>query len=345
MRRIDVRAIAIGGTTGVLVAVSILILACHPGQPVVLGSAHRLPAPEQLIVKAPPLPANASADTTTAMSMQNVLFHLDDDALMSVRHLRGAMRDLTGSHILDLDDKKSLEIVMDDAEIALSANALSIVLNRYIFGYKGAPLKNLVIRTEGDHIVQTGTMHKIIDIPFEMTATLSVDNGRIRIHPTKIEICNLDGEKLLRAVGSDLEKLLDLSGAKGVSVQRNDLLIDPLASLPAPRITGRLASIRVEAGDIIQTFGAPGGAAPTPSEQAPNYIYFFGGTMRLGKLFMVHADLQVIDGDPSDPFEFYLDYYNTQLIAGYHVTTPKLGLIAYMPDFDDIGTAKGIIRP
>jgi hypothetical protein len=345
VRKVDVRAIAIGGTTGVLVAVSILMLACHPGQPVVLGPAHRLPTPEQLIITAPPAPANPSADTATAMFMQNVLFHLDDDALMDVRHLRGVMRDLTGSHILDLDNKNALEIDMADAEIALSAQALSIVLNRYIFGYKGAPLKNLVVRTEGDHIVQTGTMHKIIDIPFEMTATLSVDNGRIRIHPTKIEICSLDGEKLLQAVGSDLEKLLDLSGAKGVSVKKNDLFIDPLASLPAPRITGRLASIRVEGGEIIQTFGAPGAEALTPSEEALNYIHFLGGTIRFGKLFMVQGDLQVIDGDPSDPFEFYLDYYNTQLVAGYHVTTPKLGLIAYMPDFDDIGTAKGIIRP
>jgi hypothetical protein len=60
---------------------------------------------------------------------------------------------------------------------------------------------------------------------------------------------------------------------------------------------------------------------------------------------MVLSDLLTIDTDESDPFDFYLDYYHTQLVAGYHVTTSDYGLITYMPDFEDIGTPAGKVAP
>ena len=320
------------------------ILGSCAHQTVDLTDAHRLPTPEEIVFPVPGA-VSAAPDTVTEMAMQNVAFHVDDNVRLGVRRLRGRMRATNGSHIVMLDDKTKLELDMASSEIALTAKNLSVILNRYVFGFKGSPLKGLVVRTEGDHIVQTGTMHKLIDIPFEITAALSVsEEGWIRIHPTRIKICGLDGEKLLKVVGSSLQALLDLSGGKGVKAVGNDLLINPLASLPPPTIVGTLTSIRVEGDDIVQDFGelnAPGSAPLTPPVAAANYIYFKGGTLQLGKLYMVSADLMAIDADPSDPFDFYLDYYHTQLVAGYHITRPNDGLVVYMPDFDDIGTPKG----
>jgi hypothetical protein len=54
---------------------------------------------------------------------------------------------------------------------------------------------------------------------------------------------------------------------------------------------------------------------------------------------MVHASLEAIDQNPADPFDFYLDYYATQLVAGYHKTQPDGALVAWMPDFDHLPTA------
>ena len=329
-------------------ALSLVVLACWPRQNVVLGDAHRLPRPEEIILPTPAA-VHAVPEETTEAEMRNVLLHVDDDLRLGIRHLRGRMNDLSGQHINVLDDKNRLSFDVTNAEIGLTAQALTIFLNRYVFGYRGSPLKDLVVRTSGTQIIQTGTMHKIIDIPFEMTATLSVTNdGRIRIHTTRMEICNLDGEKLLRAVGRTLADLLDLSGAKGVSVEGNDLLLDPLKSLPPPRINGRLTAIRVEGNEVVQTFGtagATGTEALNPPVPAVNYVYFRGGSIRFGKLYMVLSDLLTIDGDPSDPFDFYLDYYHTQLVGGYHVTLGDYALVTWMPDFDDIGSPKAKLPP
>jgi hypothetical protein len=309
-----------------------------------LGDAHRLPSPEQLTLP-PPAAIASRSDTVTTLTMRNVLFHVDDQIRLDVRRLRGRMRAVDGSNVVNFDDKSVDELDIGAAEIALTSRDLSLMLNRYVFGWKGSPIRDLVVHTDGDQIVQTGTMHKIIDIPFKMWAALSVDTtGWIRIHPTKIEICDLDGQKLLKAVGSSLQALLDLRGGKGVRAEGNDLLIDPLLTLPPPKISGRMTAIRVEGDDIVQTFGAATDVAlaPTPV-QATNYLYFHGGTIKFGKLYMVGSDLMTVDGDPSDPFDFYMDYYHTMLVNGYHITLPNYGLVTYMPDFDDVGTERGRI--
>jgi hypothetical protein len=51
---------------------------------------------------------------------------------------------------------------------------------------------------------------------------------------------------------------------------------------------------------------------------------------------MHQADLQLIDTDPRDPFDFFPARYNAQLVAGYSKNTPAKGLKTFMPDFDDL---------
>jgi hypothetical protein len=61
-------------------------------------------------------------------------------------------------------------------------------------------------------------------------------------------------------------------------------------------------------------------------------MYFRHGTLRFGKLTMVNADLLIVDQDPANIFEFSLDRYNDQLVAGYSKSTEALGLVVHMPD-------------
>jgi hypothetical protein len=336
-----------GARLGIVSALIVGGLLSCVRQKVDLGEAHRLPNPDQILVSAPG-PVAGSADTITDIAMKNVAFHVDDDARLGIRRLRGRMRALNGSHVVSFDDRAGQAVDIASAEVALTPKSLSIILNRYVFGYKGSPLKDLVVRTEGDHIVQTGTMHKLIDIPFEMTAELSItDDGWIKVHPTRIEICNLDGQKLLKAVGASLQSMMDLSGAKGAKVVGNDLFLNPMLALPPPKMFGKATGIRVEGNEVVQTFGPASAAtaALTIPAQATNYLYFHGGTIKFGKLYMVNADLLTVDADPTDPFDFYMDYYHTMLVAGYHVTLPNYGLVTYMPDFDDIGMEKGKVGP
>jgi hypothetical protein len=61
-----------------------------------------------------------------------------------------------------------------------------------------------------------------------------------------------------------------------------------------------------------------------------------GNKLQFGKLLMSDTDLVLIDPAPKDPFDFYLDRYKDQLVAGYSKTTPSFGLNVYMVDFNKL---------
>ena len=51
---------------------------------------------------------------------------------------------------------------------------------------------------------------------------------------------------------------------------------------------------------------------------------------------MTETDLELVDLDPKDAFDFSVDDWNAQLVAGYSKTLPNRGLRAYMPDYNDL---------
>ena len=126
--------------------------------------------------------------------------------------------------------------------------------------------------------------------------------------------------------------------SRGVKVKENDLILDPERLLPPPHIRGRVTAVRIEGDRIIQVFGGGSGKNLSPSiPSAEHYMYFSGGELSFGKLTMHGADLQIIDDDPKDPFDFFLARYAGQLIAGTSHTLPDKGLVVYMPDSDQVG--------
>jgi hypothetical protein len=63
---------------------------------------------------------------------------------------------------------------------------------------------------------------------------------------------------------------------------------------------------------------------------------YTGAELRFGKLTMSDTDLILIDLDPKDPFDFYLEHYKEQLAAGYTKNTLSSGLRAYFRDYNKL---------
>jgi len=271
--------------------------------------------------------------------MRNVLFRVDPTIALGIHSLRGEMYDRSEEKPLNFDDKRTFVVRLFQARIGINGRGLSDLMNRYVFHYEGAPLRNLVVRVHEGRLIQQGVMHKIIDIPFEMTADVSTtEEGWIRIHPVDMQICNLDGTALMMAFGITLDEILKKL-PRGVRVEKNDLLLDPLAILPPPEIAGHLTRVELHEDELLQIFESatkPAALAP-PDPAEPNWMYYRDGTLRMGKLFMVRADMMVVDTDPRDPFDFFVDHYNHQLAAGFTRNQPNYGLKVFMRDYGDLG--------
>jgi hypothetical protein len=287
-------------------------------------------------------PMTPPADTVTRTQMRNVDFYVDPEIPLHIRTLNGVMRNRTGGPVT-FDDKRSFVIAVDAAEVGLTGPDLSLLLNKYVFNYRGSPLTNLRVTVSGKEIVQRGTLHKVAAMPFEIRATLSVTpDGRIRIHPVRTEIIGLHVDALMRGLGLPLDKIIDLKKAKGASLSGNDIFLSPTSILPPPEIEGKVTAVRTEGDQVVMTFGARGTAVlmPTPDTSAHNYMYYRGGSLKFGKLMMLDADMLITDLDPADPFRFDLDRYQAQLVAGYSRTLQSGGLEVWMRDIDKIGKSR-----
>jgi hypothetical protein len=306
------------------------------------------PQPNQAeVIRIPPIgtepiptPTEAASKAPTQAQMHNVWFHVDEDTYLDIHDLRGLMVSKEAGTPLNFDNKTSFILDVDTGTIGMRGPSLDHLMNRYVFGYENPPLRNLHITMQGKQLVQQGIIHKIVDIPFTMYADVSVSKGMIRLHPTKIDICGINGIGLLKAVGMTLEKMLPLPHDHGVSAEGNDMLLDPQKMLPPPETKLHLVDVRVEGDELVQVFDAgrhlPALSVPHP--EVKNWMYYRGGTLRMGKLLMVDANMQVADTDTSDPFSFYIDRYNDQLVAGFSRNQPDYGLLVFMRDFEDVGT-------
>jgi hypothetical protein len=240
---------------------------------------------------------------------------------------------------ISFDDVESFELTIGTAEIAIGMDALTVLMNDWVFAYDDAPLRDFSFETDDDgRLVMSGKLDKVIDIGFEIESDLElVPSGEIRARPHDIDVLGFIGGGFLDAIGLSLEDMVDTRSAAGVRVDGNDLYLDPLRILPPPAMTGTITAFRVEPGRLVQVFGDTTDAQmPADEGTARNFMRFDGGTLSFGKLTMADAILVVIDQDPADPLDFSIENYALQLVAGYSRTRKDLGLDVYMPDLDDV---------
>lgn len=89
---------------------------------------------------------------------------------------------------------------------------------------------------------------------------------------------------------------------------------------------GKVAAVRIQGNEIVQTFGAQQPASFARGVSG-NYMAYRDNELHFGKLTMHDTDMILIDMDPQDPFDFYLDHY--QGPAGCRL----------QQDYDDLRTA------
>jgi hypothetical protein len=273
---------------------------------------------------------------TVQLDMRNVDLHLAGDILLQVHRINGTMAGNDARRRIDLDDTTSYQITVTSGEVAIDLPSLNAVVSRAL-GSGKSNLRGLRLTIEDGTLRQKGTIDKAIDIPFNARGAVGVTpDGRIRIHTQSVKGYGVPVKPLMKIFGVDMDNLLHIQPGTGVTVEGNDLILDPSRLLPPPVINGRVTSVRVEGQSLVQVLGGRATAAPNPPPIGPNHILWRGGQIAFGKLTMTESDLEIVDDDPADPLDFSVDGWNRQLTAGYSKVTPRRGLQAHVPDFDDL---------
>lgn len=299
-------------------------------------------------------PHSAASDAETSgkpveVQMRNVMYHFTDNVAVHIRSLRGELAP-KGHEFPIFDDKNSFTVQIASAEIAITADSLANVLNSYVFAGGDAPLKDISVRVEGDRLKVKGKLRQKGGIPFEGDGRLSpTADGKIRLHMEKVKALHLPVKGLMDLLGIKISDLIKTGKVQGVQVEKDDLILDPHSVLPPPHIEGKVTDVRLENDNIVQVFRSGNGKEPNSLPvSARNYMAYRGNQLRFGKLTMNDTDMILIDMDPKDPFDFYLDHYKEQLVAGYTRETMKFGLRVFMRDYSKlrhIATARNSPAP
>jgi hypothetical protein len=322
------------------VAVAILVGACRaPGPPPVVQVLPDVAPPP----KAAPPTASARPTGGTYTAMRNVHFRLDPLLALDIAHLTGQMRPTRADRPIDFDDPRSLTLALAEAEVGIDTTSLARLMNRYVFGFPKAPLRDLHFAPRDSLLEVRGMLH---GFPFTIVATVRVTpEGLIRLHPIDVNLGSVDVDWFMHLTSIRLQRIIDTTHVRGLRVEGNDMVMNPTGALPPPAITGRLREVRVtRAGLALRFHDADLLARLTPAPRLPvearNYMFFRGGVLHFGKLFMPDADMVVVDSAPADRFDFFLDQYQRQLVAGHSETLPDYGLRVVMQDYERLVTRR-----
>lgn len=293
-----------------------------------------------LVLMTAALGAAGPARIRCGVEMRNVALRVSDDVVLQVRALDGEFVSRLRARPPLFDDPNSYTLRLKSAEIAIDGPSLTNMLHAALAAHP-APLRDVRIAIEGDHLHTSGKIQKGAPVPFTMEAAVSVTpDGWMRLHATKLNAVGVPVKGILDLFSLKVEDLMKLPAGSGMKADGDDLLIDATALMPPPKTEGRLQSVSIAANHLTMHMtgpGAPSGRPTTlPLPSAKNYIYFYGGAIRFGKLTMTNADMQLIDADPRDPFDFSPPHYEKQLVAGYSRNTARKGLQVFMPDYGDV---------
>jgi hypothetical protein len=306
-----------------------------------LGCGSREPSPPVADTAATDPPSAAlAAGSPVQIEMKNLRLHLDDGIVLNVRGLRGEMVSRTQTPPV-FDEPRSYVLHVFTGDLGMDMTSLANLMNHHVFAYEDAPLKDISVEISDGKLRQKGKLHKGVWLPFSMKATPgATPDGRLLLHTESVSALGIPTTKLLDLFDVTLSDLMKVDAQRGVEVNEDDVIISPGRVLPPPRMEGHLARAEIANGELHEVFTpADHRKVPVlapPDRKALNYLYFSGGTIRFGKLTMTAADLQLIDADERDPFDFYPARYSEQLVAGYSKNTPAKGLATYMPDYADL---------
>ncbi|MGH7565291.1 MAG: hypothetical protein ACREK2_00525 [Gemmatimonadota bacterium] len=275
----------------------------------------------------------------TSVEIVDVDLRLFEGATVHVTRLAGIATSVRSGEPVALDDNRAYRIDVTGAETWIGWPDLSAILNEYTFAFDEAPVGDLEISREEDEdqrdqVELKGDLENVLGLRFEIEGRPEVTpDGRIRIRTTSVQALDIPVGGLMHALGLDAADLMGNLEERGIAFDGDDLILDASRAFPPPRMSGRVAAVRVEEGGLAITLGDPGAA---PRTGRVNHLWFQGGTIRIGRMTQTDADLRIVDQDPSDAFDFFSERMTRQLAAGYAKLRLDGGLTMFVPDYDDI---------
>ena len=163
--------------------------------------------------------------------MSNVDLHVTDEVTLRIRHMRGRFEPAGRAEMPYLEDKLSYVVAIDSGEIALEMASLNALMTKTL-GQGRSNVEKLRISTDDQsRLRQQGVLKKGIKVPFDVKGGIeATPDGRIRMHAAAVRSFGVPVNPLMKILGLEMDDLLKVKPGHGVTVDNNDLILDPGAT-------------------------------------------------------------------------------------------------------------------
>ncbi|KWK07693.1 hypothetical protein [Burkholderia stagnalis] len=235
------------------------------------------------------------------------------------------------------DDPTSFEIAVHQGSVTLDSAKLTALFNTYIFGYRNAPLRKLVV-SAGDGVIHLqGEMQRDGWVPFSLTGTLAIrDGSQLVFHPSGVRVSGLDAQPVMRAANVKMADLLKVD-TPIARLSGDDLVMAVDKLMPPPRLRIKITALRVTPAGLDLTLddGSRAGFA-MPASAPQQAMVIRGGDVKFMRSMPMNADILIgpVDGAKAGQnFVFDLYHYREQVTAGYFNFDENGAMAIRMPSY------------
>jgi len=233
---------------------------------------------------------------------------------------------------LVFDDPTSFSLTPLKGSVVLDSAKLEALLNKQVFAFKGATLRNIKVKTADKVLTLTGQMNrKGVWVPFLLQGGIKLSEGHIlKYRPWKVVTDGEDATQVLKVANVEIDELLTVR-APGANLIGSTVVLDTLKLFPPPVLNLNISKASVEKRGLVLSFdNAVSGESAATLTDSNSYILIKGGDVKFMKAVPTDANVQVMSASANADLDFCLYDYRDQLSAGYLKLKEDGAILAYL---------------
>ncbi|MFM0483635.1 hypothetical protein PQQ81_24115 [Paraburkholderia strydomiana] len=304
--------------------------------------AARVPAASGLSTKrSRALTLRDSGIDGSLMFARNVDFRVTGDIGFMIYDMAATLVPSRPGEPIVFDDPTSLSIDVHRGDVMLDSAKLTAIFNRYLFQYRGSPLRNMRVVPQDDGSLRiTGEMHRDTWVPIVLSGSLSMRSAdELVFHADHVEVAGVAADRLMQAAHVRMADLLKVD-TPIARLDGDDVVMQVAKLTPPPAL--RLTITKLDTSAAGVRFMLDDGSVRKidwPANMPARGMLMEGGDVKFMRSMPMNIDMALTPIDADASFVLDLYHYRDQMAAGYFTFDEAGALAVHLPSYTTLASA------
>jgi hypothetical protein len=293
-----------------------------------------------------PLTLRDSGIDGALMFARHVDFRLTGDIGFMIDRMAATLTPTHAGAPIVFDDPTSVTIHVHRGDVLLDSAKLTAIFNRYLFQYRGSPLRNMRVVPRDDGSLRiTGEMNRDGWVPVALTGTLAMRNAReLVFHADHVQVAGVDADHLMQAAHVRMADLLKVA-TPIVRLEGDDVVMQVAKLTPPPALHMTITQIETSAAGVRFTLDDHTlRGIDWPARMPARGLLLEGGDVKFMRSMPMNIDMAIEplpSASATAPFVLDLYHYRDQMARGYFTFDEQGALDVRLPSCDTLADASG----